>query len=279
MKINETAMSKSYQHPEEGLYSMKTATRLIALTLLLTSTFFVSSALACTTDAWTSTGGAPLADDPTNDVNRVSGFCGLKVTGLEHVVDNSPEAETTFIARFYVFPKNMGAGTHEIFAAYSDEAGTKKIFITYDGTNINIDATAFAGGGIASAPADPTHWNLVEFKWESGVDGTLWVNADATTTPSTYTFASGAGSIEQVRMGTLTDLASGNALFDDYESHRSLPVGELLMGDVNGNGSLTIADAIGLFNELNGTLQPGQPDCNSSGAITIADAICLFNAL
>ena len=258
---------------------MKTATRLISSAVLLTSAFFVSSTFACTTDAWDSIGGAPLADDPLNDVNRVSGFCGLKVTGNEHVVDNSPAAETTFIARFYIFPKNIGAGTHEIFAAYSDEAGAKKIVITYDGTNINLDATAFTGGGTASFSADTTHWNLVEFQWTSGENGSLWVNADATVDPASDTFASGTGSIEQVRLGAVTDIGAGNALFDDYESHRSLPVGELLMGDANGNGSLTIADAIGLFNELNDTLQPGQPDCNTSGSITIADAICLFNAL
>ena len=51
------------------------------------------------------------------------------------------------------------------------------------------------------------------------------------------------------------------------------------MGDANGNGSLQIADADALFNELNGTLSDGQPDCNLHGAVTIADVVCLFNAL
>ncbi len=258
---------------------MKNVTRLICTATLLTGAFSVSSALACTTDAWDGIGGVPVADDPKNDVNRISGFCGLKVTGNEHVVDNSPAAETTFIGRFYVFPKNIGAGTHEVFAAYSDEAGAKKIVITYDGTNFNLDATAFTGGGTASVLADKTHWNLVEFLWTSGGDGSLWVNADATVDAASATFASGTGSIEQVRLGAVTDIAAGNALFDDYESHRSLPVGPLLIGDANGNGSLTIADAITLFNELSGTLASGQPDCNLSGGISIADAICLFNTL
>lgn len=259
---------------------MKNVTRLISSAVLLTGAFFVSSALACTTNAWTSVGGVPLADDPKNGVNRVSGFCGLKVTGNEHVVDDTPEGETTFIGRFYVYPKNMGAGTHELFVAFSDQTNSNSdvVVITYDGTDIKLDASA-AGGGIVSVAADTTHWNLVEFLWASGQEGSLWVNADATVDPASAKFASGTGSIDQVRLGAVTDIGGGNALFDDYESHRSEPVGALLMGDVNGNGSLTIADAIGLFNELNGTLQPGQPDCNSSGAITIADAICLFNEL
>jgi len=255
---------------------MKTATRLIALAVLLSGTFFVSSALACSTGAWASASTGTNANDPTNDVNRVSGYCGLEVTGTGLVVDNSPTAEATFIGRFYVFPKLLSAGT--IFAAYSDEAGTPLFNIAYDGTNFTIDA-GDATGGTASFAANKSLWNLIEFSWTSGDTGSLWVNADATTDPASATFASGTGSVDQIRLGAVSDFGSETALFDDYESHRSLPVGPLLIGDANGNGSITIADAITLFNELKGTLAVGQPDCNINGGVTIADAICLFNIL
>jgi hypothetical protein len=257
---------------------MKTATRLFALAVLLSGTFFVSSAIACSTDAWASATAGTNANDPKNDVNRLSGFCGLEVTGTGLVVDNSPTAEATFIARFYVFPKLLSAGT--LFEAYSDEAGTALFKVSYDGTNINIDA-ADAGGGSASAAAETAKWNLIEFAWSSGEDGSLWVNADATVDPASGTFGSGTGAVEQVKLGAVSDFGSETALFDDYESHRSLPVGGLLIGDANGNGSITIADAITLFNEIgpDKILASGQPDCNISGNITIADAICLFNAL
>ena len=260
---------------------MKTATRLISSAVLLTSAFFVSSALACTTDAWSSIGGAPLAEDPLNGVNRVSGFCGMKVTGNEHVVDNSPAAETTFIGRFYVYPKNIGAGAHEIFAAYSDEAGTKNIVITYDGTNINLDATAFDGGGTVSVAADATHWNQVEFLWTSGAEGSIWVNADATVDPASGTFASGTGSIEQVRLGAVSDIGAGNALFDDYESHRSLPVGPLLVGDSNNDKVVNGLDISGILKESNAftpELQSGTPDCNLDGSVSGLDISGILKA-
>jgi len=243
---------------------------------LLAGTFFVSSTLACSSAAWDSTAaGATTGDPAVEGIPRVSGFCGLDVQGTGHVVDNSPTAGATFIARFYVFPKDLEAGTHTIFTAYSDEAGTELFNITYDGANFNIST---ADGGNASVAADKTHWNSIEVSWAANAPASLWVNSDSTVDDPDATFASGTGSVEQVRLGA-TSAISGVAYFDDYESHRSLPVGRLLDGDANGNGSLTIADAITLFNELNGTLSAGQPDCNLSGGITIADAICLFNAL
>ena len=283
MKINETAMSKSYQHPEEGLSSMKTATRLIALTLLLAGTFFVSSTLACTTDAWL--GGATagtLADDPTNGVPRLSGLCGLEVTGSGHVIDNSPTAETTFIGRFYVFPKALPAGTHVLFTAYSDEAGTKLFDISYNGSVFTIDANA-AGGNSVIAAADTTHWNLVEFSWTSGGladSGKLWVNADATTEAASASFTPGTGSVEQVRMGAEAGIGTDKVVFDDYESHRSLPVGSLLIADSNGNGSINVFDLISIQNEILGnSLANGQPDCNLNGGINVFDLICTQNTI
>jgi len=258
---------------------MKNLTRLISSTVLLTSALFVSSTLACTTDAWTDADAGLMAGDPkADDIARVSGFCGLKITAdLATVGDNSPTDEPTFIGRFYFFPKNVAAGDHDIFTALSDQTDPNSdvFVISYNDGTITLDATA-VGGTSVSVAADTSHWNLIEFKWVSGDTGSLWVgiDIDATADPASGTFDSGTSSIDRITLG---DVNAG--LFDDYESHRSLPVGALLMGDANGNGSLTIADAIGLFNELGGTLQPGQPDCNSNGGITIADAICLFNAL
>jgi hypothetical protein len=259
---------------------MKSATRLISLAVLLSGAFFVSSTFACSSAAWTSTEGAALADDPTNGTPRVSGLCGLGVTATGHVVDNSPAAETTFIGRFYVFPKLLSAGTHEVFAAYSDEAGTKLFSITYDGVNINFDATAAAGGGSTSVAADTTHWNLVEFKWESDAQGSAWVNADALTDAASSTFASGTGSIDQVRMGAISGVGGDAAYFDDYESHRSLPVGTLLIGDSNGNDSINVFDLISIQNDILGNgLASGQPDCNLNASVNVFDLICTQNII
>ena len=254
---------------------MKTATRLVTIAALLAGTFFVSSTLACSSAAWSSTAAGATVGDPTGSVPRVNGFCGLEVTGTGHVVDNSPTDEATFIGRFYVFPKLLGAGTHEVFAAYSDESGTKLFSITYDGTNFNFDATA-ATGGSTSVAADPTHWNLVEFKWESGAQGSAWVNADALTDPASSTFASGTGSVDQVRLGAVAGIDANQAWFDDYESHRSQAVGALLAGDGNSDGNINSGDVDMVVNEfLFSSLAGGVPDCNLDGNIDSGDVDCV----
>jgi len=256
---------------------MKTATRLIMIAALLAGTFFVSSTLACSSAQWTSTAAGATVGDPTGSVPRVNGFCGLEVTGTGHVVDNTPTAEATFIGRFYVYPKLLGAGVHEIFAAYSDEVGTKLFSITYDGTNFNFDATAATGGGATSVVADTTHWNLIEFKWESGVQGSAWVNVDSLSDdPVSGTFASGTGSVEQVRLGAVAGIDANQAWFDDYESHRSQPVGALLAGDGNSDGNINSGDVDMVVNEfLFSSLAGGVPDCNLDGNIDSGDVDCI----
>ena len=257
---------------------MKNVTRLISSAVLLSSAFFVSSTLVCTTDAWTDADAGLIAGDPKNDsIARVSGLCGLKITAdLATVGDNSPADETTFIGRFYFFPKNVAAGDHDIFTALSDEtdANSDVFVIRYNGGNITLDATAVGGDSVTVA-ADATHWNLIEFKWESGATGSLWINADATTDPASDTFGSGTSSIDRVMMG---DANAG--LFDDYESHRSLAVGSLLIADSNGNGSINVFDLISIQNEILGnSLAGGQPDCNLNGGINVFDLICTQNTI
>lgn len=260
---------------------MNATARLTTIAVLLTGTFFATATLACETSAWNggTTAGA-MADDPTNNVSRVNGFCALEVTDFGQVADNSPTAETTFIARFYVFPKNLSAGTYELLVALSDEGNTDSdvFVVTYDGTNITIDATA-AGGNSASAPADATHWNVVEVSWTSdgAVDsGGLWVNSDARTDPADATFTPGSGVIEQVRMGAVDGINMDTAFFDDYESHRSLPVGPLLAGDGNSDGNINSGDVDKVVAEfLFSNLANGVPDCNLDGSVNSGDIDCV----
>ena len=258
---------------------MKTANRLLALSVLATGALFSTSTLACSTDAWATVTAGSTDGDPNTGVERFVGKCGLKVTGAGHVVDNTPVDEGTFIVRFYVFGKDIGAGEHTIFGAYSADDSTGEVFkITYDAGTIKVDANA-AGGDSVSVVGEANKWNVVEVSWAADGNGLVWVNADATTETESATFTPGTGSIGSAALGAVTDIGSGMALFDDYVSHRSLAVGTALVADANGNGSLSIADAIALFNELGGTLATGQPDCNINGDVTIADAICLFNKL
>ena len=253
---------------------MKNVTRLIYTSLLIAGTLSASTAMACTTDLWNGgVEGTPVAGSPTA-VSRVSGLCAMELTGTGSVKDTSPAAETTAIMRFYVFAELI-SGTPVIFEAFSDDGATSSLLtVSFDGSNFVFDA----GAGASAAVPGKSGWNLVELDWTGGTGMDYWVNADSINSARTGNISAAAGTMESVVLGT-PDTLDGILTFDDYESHRSTPVGGLLMGDANGNGALSIADVIALFNELKGTLATGQPDCNTNGGISIADVICLFNQL
>lgn len=239
------------------------------------------AAEACSTDGWA--GGVfldnALADSPPT-VSRYSEFCALSVIGQSYVQSNFA-SDTQYRARFYVLDGLTGSGDIDIFAAYSDESATMPLFkVSFDGSQFTFDATA--AGGTSGTAASANGWNVIEFDWNSDA-GTFdyWVNLDATMDASMGTLTSGAGTVEAVRLGAPNGFATqgGFVNFDAFESRRTTPVGTLLVGDANANGSLTIADVITIGNELNGTLASGQPDCNLNGSITIADVICAGSKL
>ncbi len=248
--------------------------RLICLTSVLVFSFFSSTGFACTTDNWNGgVTGSPVAGSP-NDIARVSGLCAMQMTAAASVKDTSPVTEPTFIARFYV-KADLNSGVPVIFEAFSDDAATGSLItVSFDGSNFIFNAGDGASGAI---PGESSGWNLVELAWVSGVGMSFWVNKDSSEAESGAISAT-AGAVESVVLGAPSTL-DGILTFDDYVSHKSEPIGALLNGDANGSGSLTIADVVALFNELNGTLAEGQPDCNLSASITIADVVCLFNAL
>jgi len=238
---------------------------------------------ACSTDGWA--GGT--ANIPANGqaasppaVRRYSELCALTVTGQAHVQSNFA-SDTRYRARFYVMDGLTGAGSVDVFEAYSDEAATTALFkVSFDGSQFTFDATD-AGGTSDSAPSK-NGWNLVEFDWNSD-SGTFdyWVNADASAVAATGSLNSGAGTVEAVRVGAPNGFApqTGNINVDAFESHRTTPVGPLLACDANGSGAVSIADVVAILNELAGTLQIGQPDCNEVGGVTIADAVTAINSL
>jgi len=147
----------STKKPDGLVATMKTTTRLFVIAIFMTNTFFVLSGFACSLDEWGSATTGATVGGPGSNIARVGGKCALKVTGTGHVVDNHPVDETTFIGRFYFYPKMLGVGSYEILVAYADETdtGSDVFVVSYDGTNIKLDASA-AGGGSASVKADPS---------------------------------------------------------------------------------------------------------------------------
>ena len=267
---------------------MKNMDRVIFGSILLIGLGFGLNAQACTTDGWQ--GGAVNATvGEPKAIKRYSEFCAMAITDSTSHVQSNFASDTRYIGRFYFYPKDAsGAGEVDILVAYSDEGGASPLFtISYDGTDFIFDATG-AGGGSESTVADTDHWNLIEFEYDSDTDTfNYWVNETwdfgtlAYTTGPTGTFSSGTGTVEAVRLGTPNGMAgqSGTFAFDAYESHRTTPVGALLTGDANNNGSISVADVVSVINELGGALQVGQPDCNETGGVSVADAVCLINLL
>ena len=255
--------------------------KLVNLCVVLIFSAFASSVFACTTDAWLAGAvGSVSPNDPLNGVPRVKGTCGLEVTGPGHVMDGSPFEDPNFIGHFYFLPQfTSGSGTLDLFVAYSNEGGTTELFsVRYDGTNIIMDATAATGGNSVFFPADPTHWNLVEFSWRSGTTGSLWVNSDALNDPADATFDSGTGLVESVKLGAPNgfDGFAGKVIFDEYESHREQQVGQLLAGDANLDGNIDVGDIDLIVAEfVFSSLAEGVIDCNLDGSVDVGDIDCI----
>ena len=238
---------------------------------------FSSTAFACTTDGWNGTlTGSPVADSPAN-VARVSGLCGMELADEGSVMDTSPVNESTFIARFYV-KGPVSSGTPVIFEAFSDDAATASLItVTFDGTNFVFNA---GSGDSPDVPGNPTGWNLVEISWASSTGMSYWVNADAAAEPTpddpTGSVGASGGTVESVVLGARGTFG-GTLTFDDYVSHRSTPIGGLLAGDANNDGSINSGDIDMVVNEfLFSNLADGVVDCNLDGAVNSGDIDCII---
>ncbi len=182
-------------------------------TSLLLASFFATTTLACDDAQWqvggiASADGLVEANDPNNGVARVFGECGLEATGTGSVHDDSPFEDAKFIGHFYFLPQiTGGTGEVDLFIAYSTDAANPadELFsVKFDGANVIFDTTganpAIVGTSV-TVPADPTHWNLVEFEWTSGQTGNIWVNSDSLNDAADETFTSGIGAVESIKLG------------------------------------------------------------------------------
>ena len=269
---------------------MKNMDRVILGSVLLIGLGFGLNAQACTTDGWQGGASNAIADSPSA-VARYSEFCAMQVddqTGAGHVQSNFA-SDSRYIGRFYVLPKLNGSDAVDILVAYSDEdpAATELFSIAYDGTDFIFDASG-AGGGSGSAVA-ANGWNLIEFEFNSDGQFNYWVNEDWDSNGLSYgamtgDFAAGTGTVEAVQLGAPNGFGNhtGTLNFDAYESHRTTPVGALVVADANNNGSVNIFDMIAMQNEILdpvGSLAPGQPDCNKNGGVNVFDMICAQNII
>ena len=240
----------------------------------------MGGALACTTTAWNGGAVNATAGDPSGDVARYSGSCGLEVaaSGSGHVTDNSPANETDYRARFYVYT-GTASGNPVIFQATDADgaAGTALVTVTYDTANNQFDFASGSATGSASGIQD-NKWYGIEFYYDAGAAITASVKgaAASSATSVTFTGAPASGSVNSARLGVLGAATAADTMkFDEFESTRSTttPIGFLCRGDANGDSIINVQDASAVVAERLGTsLAAGQPDADESGIVNVQDA-------
>lgn len=238
-------------------------------------------AVACTTSAWASTTGSPVAGDPISGdadgiVPRYSGLCALQPAAnvASFVADDSPAGEVTYRARFYVYTGNPGATT-KIFSALGGDPSTERFSASYDPS---AGTFTFTPSGSVTG-IDGNKWYSIEFHYQSAGASTVTVIGNQNTDVfENVAIGAGSGTVDDVQLGALTAAANANNLrFDEFESTRSegTAIGRLCRGDANASGNISAGDRSAITGELAGTLASGQPDCNEDGNVSASDRSCI----
>ena len=255
---------------------MKALTQSVLAAALLMALPF-AAAEACTKNAWngnTSAATGATAAGPVTGQRSYEGLCSVNATTGQFVTDNSPNAEATYQARFYVFTSGSG----KVFSATTGEGntGTEVVGVSYNGSQFTFSGAT----GVAPIAATAQRWYSVTLTHVSGGAFNVSVQGNNAATPTTGTGTSAAATVGSASLGFIGP-GTGSFYVDAFESTRSTtPIARLCRGDTNADGSRTIADAGRVRNHF---LNPatsattGQPDYNEDGSVTIADAGLIQN--
>ncbi|HPF72156.1 MAG: hypothetical protein H7A20_10325 [Rhodanobacteraceae bacterium] len=264
----------------------------------------MSGALACTVSQWT---GAKTAVDADAKLpaevgtynSRYSGSCGLVLgSSGDYVGDNHPANDSTYNARFYVFPELSG-GSAEVFGAYTadDGGGSQPISISYGSGQFTFNV----GGASGNVAAAAGKWYSIEFAYDAAADTFSATVGNSTFSGSTVGVAltnvslSGTigdvAAIESARLGWIASAGTGRIIVDEFESTRGVAIGRLRPGDANGDADCSVADYNFVRDDIAAKLElffggsnttalaAGQPDCNEGGQTDVADYTCLANRI
>jgi len=242
----------------------------------------------CTVGNWTSATGLTDADvdvqsaSPTGQFRRYGGPCGLRVSvdgSARFLTDESPLAESTYIARFYAFFNNAGSGPILVFAADDGDDDVIQIWYedgdltltVYDSADVSHDID-FQGIG--------NGWHSIELVW-SASDGAENIRFALNTTDEnddeTLSIDTSGISIVNAHLGNINSADTGGYInFDDFDSRRISRPGRLCRGDMNGDGIINLTDLLILQQEVasGGAVKVhGNPDYNEDGAINLTDML------
>lgn len=222
---------------------------------------------------------------------RYGGPCGLRVpvNGAAFVSDNSPNAESTYIARFYVFLNNAGSAPIILFAA--DDGDEDQIQVLYNDSAGALTLRVFDTGEVARDLVFSnvgSGWHSVEFVWEAAPEAAIAFSVNGAD-DLTATINTSGISLQNAHLGNVGGATSSGATidFDDFDSRRVSRPGRLCRGltvpEGTGPGQraqLALADVSAVFTEVSSfgaNPAGGQPDFDENGSVTLGDVSAIFS--
>lgn len=254
-------------------------------------------AQACTMASWSGTSGSDglSVGTPDDEHRRFRGQCGLKVVangGGRYVEDGSPEGETLYFARFYVFVGDVdlsNGGWVDLFKAYGGgRQPNEELGVRLQEGNDGLELVLRAREGSQLVASDPvpvrTGWQGVALSWKQASrpgDGEAELELNGTPRAKLSRLNNGNSVISLARMGSVAaNSARGEVYFDAFESRRKTPAEALVAGDATGDEVLDPADLVAVVDEINGvSLADGQPDCDGDGTVDADDLDCLADRI
>ena len=254
--------------------------------------------VACTTDNWSFATENAVAGTQGPNNRRYGGPCGLRAnaaSSFSFVRDDSPAAETSYIARFYAFLDNVN-GPAIIFQA-RDTGERSLITVTYnEPTN----------GALALDVRDADNelqrlvvtdigrgWHSIEIKWEASDNADIRLALNTTEADDEdfqFPLDTSGLAVSSALLGIINgdDVSvSGTADFDDFDSRRISRPGRLCRGltvpEGTGAGqrtALALADVSAVFAEVSSfgvNAAGGQPDFDENGAVNLGDVSAIFS--
>lgn len=248
---------------------------------------FNAQAQTCVVTNWASQTDLVDADAGTQGSSnrRYGGPCGLRVPvdgTARYVSDDTPNAEGTYIARFYTFLDNAGSNATILFEG--DDGTDPQIQVWYNMPNAG-DLTLRVYDTTAGSPIELTEagvgagWHSVEFVWEAAASAEILFNVDGAASDLSDTVDTSGITIENAHLGNVDGASGGSVDFDDFDSRRIERPGRLMVGDANDDATINSQDFVTVINEIGGTYAAGQPDCNEDGSINSQDFVCVINII
>lgn len=282
--------------------SRKILVKLIAASFALVG---VDAAMACSTAAWTATGGGevgnPVEGEPDDavPVARYSGRCGLASSNAASFVrDNSPAGEPKYRARFYVYTgTTAGAGNAVVFNA-TNASNASMIRVAHD-TTANVFNFYVSGNDVADGVVTgvlDNRWYSIELNFSNSAPAELRYTVvgagGATLANNVATLAAPQATdvIDTAELGWVANLGgtpTGRVNTDAFESRRNTAIGRLPRASSNGDAVCNATDITFTANDIlsiltdgaAGSLAPGQPDCDENGQINASDITCTANVI